>query len=95
MVLNILVRHTIVSHAPWPSHTLCFFFSVVLYFAVLGVYGGMGMWVWLVFIRMLYDVVVRCSFLRLVLSLWRPPSQHTWFPHLRMCSGGNVGCMGS
>ena len=40
-------------------------------------------------------VVVRCSFLRVALSLWRPPSQHTWFPHLRLCSRGNVGCMGS
>ena len=43
-------------NAPWPSHTLCFFFSVVMHLAVLRVYGGMGMWVWFVFIRMLYDV---------------------------------------
>ena len=43
-------------HAPWPSHTLWFFFSVVMYLAMLGVYGGMGIWVWFVFVRMLYDV---------------------------------------
>ena len=40
-------------------------------------------------------VLVRRSFLRAALSLWHPPSQHTWFLHLRMCSGGYVGCMGS
>ena len=44
-------------HSPWPSHTLRFSFSVVLYLAVLGVYGGMGrICVWFVFVRMLYDV---------------------------------------
>ena len=31
-------------------------------------------------------VVVGRSFLRAVLPLWRPSSQHTCFPHLRMCS---------
>ena len=43
-------------HAPWPSHTLCLFFSVVMYLAVPAVYGGMGIWVWFVFKRILYDV---------------------------------------
>ena len=33
-------------------------------------------------------VAVRRSFLRAVLSLGRPPSQHTWLFHPRMCSGG-------
>ena len=53
-VLNILVRHTIVSPCsvaiPYP---LLFFFlvSVLMYLAVLGVYGGMRIWVW--FVRML------------------------------------------
>ena len=52
-VLDILVRHTIVFPC---SVDVPFFFSVVMYSAVLGVYGGMGIWVWFVFVRMLYDV---------------------------------------
>ena len=84
-------------HAPWPSHTVCLFFSVVMYLAVLGAYGGMGIYGCgsCLYACFMTCVVVRCSFLCAVLSLWRPPLQHTWFPHLRMCSGGNVGCMGS
>ena len=32
------------------------FFSVVMYLAMLGVYGGMGIWVWFVFVHIFYDV---------------------------------------
>ena len=88
-------------YGPWPPNTFCAFFFV-MYLAVLGAHGdGLG---WEMGIYgcgsclcacFMTCVVVRRSFLRAAWSLWRPPSQHTWFPHLRMCSGGNVGCMGS
>ena len=84
-------------HGPWPPHTCCFFFSVVMYLAVLGAYGGTGIYGCdsCLCACFMTCVVVPRSFLRAALSLWRPPSQHTGFPHLRVCSGGNVGCMGS
>ena len=46
---------------------------------------GCGLCLWA---PLLTCVVFRRSFLRAVLSLGRPPSQYTWFSHLRMCSGG-------
>ena len=57
-VLTYLFAIPLFPHVPWPSHTICFFFlvSVVMYLAVLGIYGGMGIWVWFVFVRMIYDV---------------------------------------
>ena len=50
-------------------------------------------WLWFVFAGVPFDVRGGSSFfffffLRAVLSLGRPPSQHTWFSHPRICSGG-------
>ena len=97
-IFNILVCHTIVFVSPWSvaaPYLLRFLFF--MYLAVLGAYGGMGIYGCgsCSCACCMTSVVVRRSFLRVALSLWRPPSQHTWFPHLGMCSGGNVGCMGS
>ena len=95
--LTYLLAFPLNPHGPWLPHTFCAFFFVV-YLAVLGAYGGTmgihgcGLCLCACFLTCL---VVHRSFLRAALSPWRPPSQHTWFPHLRMCSGGNVGCMGS
>ena len=91
---NILVRLFFVSPwsvaGPYLLRFCCIFFFVV-YPAVLGAYGG----IWGIYgsdlclwACLLTCVVVRRSFLRAALSLGRPPSQHTWFSHLRMCSGG-------
>ena len=57
-LLTYLVAIPLFPHALWLSNTLCFFFlvSVVMYLVVLGVYGGMGIWVWFLFVRMVYDV---------------------------------------
>ena len=80
---------------PWPPHTFCACFFYVPRSAW-SLWRNGDIWVWFVFVRMLYDVRGSSSFVLLAaLSLSRPPSQHTWCPHLRMCSGGNVGCMGS
>ena len=93
-IFNIPVRLSIVF--PWSvaaPYLLRFSFFFVVYLAVLGGYGGrMGIYGCgsCLCACFMTCVVVRCSFLRAVLSLWRPPSQHTWFPHLRMCSGGNT-----
>ena len=46
---------------------------------------------WFVFAGVPFDVRGGSSFFFFfcaVLSLGRPPSQHTWFSHPRMCSGG-------
>ena len=49
-------------------------------------------WLWFVFAGVPFDVRGGSSFffffLLAVLSLGRPPSQHTWFSHPRMRSGG-------
>ena len=93
-IFNILVRLFIVS--PWSVAApyllrFCFFSFFVVSLAVLGAYGGIwgiygcGLCLWACLVTC---VVVRRSFLRAALSLGRPPSQHTWFSHLRMCSGG-------
>ena len=90
--LTYLFAFSLFPHGPWPSHTFCafFFFLFVVYLAVLGAYGGIwgiygcGLCLWACLLTCL---VVRRFFLRAVLSLGRPPSQHTWFSHLRMCSG--------
>ena len=95
-IFNILVRLLIVSPlsvaAPYFLRFCCFFFLFfVVYLALVGAYGGIwgiygcGLCLWAC---LLTCVVVRRSFLRAVLSLGRPPSQHTWFSHLCMCSGG-------
>ena len=94
-IFNILVRLFIVSPwsvaAPYLLRLCYFFFSFVVYLAVLGAYGGIwgiygcGLCLWAC---LMTCGVVRRSFLRAALSLGRPPSQHTWFSHLRMCSGG-------
>ena len=90
-IFNILVRLFIVSPSSVAApYLLQFFFSFfVVYLAVLGAYGGIwgiygcGLCLWAC---LMTCVVVRHSFLRAALSLGRPPSQHTWFSHLRMCS---------
>ena len=48
-------------------------------------------WLWFVFAGVPFDVRGGSSFfffffLRAVLSLGRPPSQHTWFSHPRICA---------
>ena len=94
--LTYLLAIPLFPHAPWPSHTLCFFFPsscTSRCLVSMEEWGcGCGSCLYACFMTC---VVLRCFFLRVVLSLCGPPSQHTWFPHLRMCSGGNVGCMGS
>ena len=80
---------------PWPPHTFCAFVDFFFFLAAVGAYGGINMgdiWLWFVFAGVPFDVRGGSSFffffLRAVLSLGRPPSQHTWFSHPRMCSGG-------
>ena len=90
-IFNILVRPIIV--CPWSvaaPYLLRFFF--VVYLTVLGAYGGIfgindcgSFFLWAC---LMTCVVVRRSLLRGALSLGCPPSEHTWFSHLRMCSGG-------
>ena len=90
--LTYLFAFSLFPHGPWPSHTFCafvvFFF---VYLAVLGAYTGIwgiygcGLCLWAC---LMTCVVVRRSFFRAALSRGRTPSQHTWFSHLRMCSGG-------
>ena len=92
-IFNILVRLFFVLPwsvaAPYLLRFCCFFF--VVYLALLGAYGG----IWGIYgcglclsACLMTCVVFRRSFLRAALFLGRPPSQHTWFSHLRMCSGG-------
>ena len=89
--LTYLFAFSLFPHGPWPPHTFCALFFFVVYLAVLGTYGGVwgiygyGLCLWAC---LMTCVVVRLSFLRAALSLGRPPSQHTWFSLLRMCSGG-------
>ena len=86
--LTYLFALSLFPHCPWPPHTFCafvFFFLLVVYLAVVGAYGGIsgqygcGLCLWAC---LLTCVVVRRSFLRAVLSLRCPPSQHTWLGFL-------------
>ena len=82
-IFNILVRHTIVSPfsvaVPYPLLFFCF-----MYLAVFGAYGGMGIYGCgsCLYACFMPCVVVRRSFLRAALSLWRPPSQHNNNPNI-------------
>ena len=70
----------------------CLFFSLVVYLEVVGAYGGINLGIYgcgLCFRAcFLTSVAIRRFFLGAMLSPGRPPSQHTWFSHLCMCSGG-------
>ena len=87
--LTYLLAIPLFPRGSWASPFALFFF--VVYLAVLGAYGGIlgiygcGSCLW----ACLITCVVVCGFfLCAALSLGRPPSQHTWLSHLRMCSGG-------
>ena len=67
-------------HAPWPSHTLCLFFPSSCPPRCLESMEEWGDGCYLcLYACFMTCVVVSCSFLRAMLSLWRPPSQHTLF----------------
>ena len=89
--LTYLLAVPLFLHAPWPLHTLCFFFSVVLYLAVLGVYGGMGIGSWFVFEHLLYDVRGGSLFVFACRVVPLAPSFTTYFVFLtNACVAGEM-----